>query len=261
MALRRLTEASTQILLAATLLVATTDTFAQADPSRGNDEWTFQLAPYLWGAGQTGSVRVGRLPDTPVNADFSDILKNLKLGAMGAFEAHNGRWSILADGFYVKVGTTSDPLLGGRLGTARLGGDTTLLQLAAGYRICNESSYIVDVVAGARYTNLLSKLDLSQSPLLPAGARFSSRYDWTDGFGGIRAIYRLGPAWTLTGYVDLGAGGTDLSWQALLGLKYRMSTSTDLAFGYRILSQDYSDSGFHYNVRTGGPYLGVSFNF
>lgn len=242
---------------------ALTSKSAQAQDSNAqqDDHWTFQFAPYLWGAGQSGTVQVGNLRSAEVNAHFSDILNNLKIGVMAAFDAHRGRWSILADGFYVKVGTTSDPLLGGRLGTARLGGETSILQVAGAYRVADDSKFSFDLLAGLRYTNMLSKLDLSRSALLPSGARFSSRYTWTDGIYGFRALYYLDPAWTFTGYADVGTGGTKLSWQALIGLKYNMSSATDFTFGFRALSQDYSSGGFHYDVRTAGPYFGVAFRF
>lgn len=252
-------------MVATTILAAcacaTAPAHAQDAPSQEVGDWTFQLAPYMWGAGQTGTVRVGNLQNVEVNAHFSDVLKHLKFGAMTAFEARRGPWAILADGFYVKVGTTSDPLLGGYLGTARLGGETTILQLAGAYRVTEDSKVALDVLAGVRYTNLSSKLDLSQSALLPNGAHASTHYDWTDGLVGLRVLYRIDPAWTLMGYVDVGAGGTKFSWQAVAGAKYSMTNSTDLAFGYRSLSQDYSSTGFHYNVRTAGPYLGVIFRF
>jgi len=107
--------------------------FAQAEPPQ--DGWHFEATPYLWAAGLSGWTRVGaRTPTAKFDANFSDVWRNLDFGAMGAFEARNGRWAILFDAIYVKLSKTSDPLLGGALGTARLKGDQTILQLAGAYR-------------------------------------------------------------------------------------------------------------------------------
>ena len=60
---------------------------AAAAPSGG---WTFEFTPYIWGAGMSGEVEAGSLPKINVDMSFSDILKNLDAGLMGAFEARQG---------------------------------------------------------------------------------------------------------------------------------------------------------------------------
>ena len=52
----------------------------------------------------------------------------------------------------------------------------------------------------------------------------------------------LAPRWSFTGYADVGAGGSDSTWQAMGGF-------------------DYAISDFLWNMATGGPYLGVSLAF
>lgn len=57
-----------------------------------SSEWTFVIAPYLWGAGLKGDVGLfGREP-VDVNMSFADIFDDLKFGGMAVGEATNGSW-------------------------------------------------------------------------------------------------------------------------------------------------------------------------
>jgi hypothetical protein len=233
---------------------------AQAEPTQ--DGWHFEATPYLWAAGLSGWARIGaRTPTAKFDANFSDVWKNLDFGAMGAFEARNGRWGILFDAIYVRLSKTSDPLLGGALGTARVKGDETIVQLAGAYRVLDSAVVPVDVLAGVRYTNLYSQLSFSQSALLPNGPSSSDSVSWTDGFAGVRAAYILSDKWSLFVYGDGGAGGTKHSWQFITGANYNISKTFVAKVGYRIISMDYETSGFLYNVKTSGVFAGLGIRF
>jgi opacity protein-like surface antigen len=49
--------------------------------------------------------------------------------------------------------------------------------------------------------------------------------------------------------------------QALAGISYRVTENSSLALGYRIISTDYSDGGFVYDVETSGPNIGLVIKF
>jgi len=230
--------------------------------SNDQDTWQFKVTPYLWAAGQSGTARVGNvLPARNVDASFSDLLSHLSIGAMGAVEARRDRWMILFDAFYVKLTQTSDPLLGGALGTAKLRATNQIYQLAGGYRVTTDDNRPVDVVAGVRYFDLSSSLQFFPSQLLPNGFSVSQGRGWTDGFVGARVADRLSPSWTIYGYADVGTGGSKFSWQALVGAAWQVSPWVALQFGFRVIGEDYDHAGLLYNVRTGGPYAGATFTF
>ena len=72
-------------LLTAILCIATS-------PAQADENWQFQIAPYVWTAGLEGGVAT--LPGVPaasVEASFIDILEKLDVAFMIAGEAHNGR--------------------------------------------------------------------------------------------------------------------------------------------------------------------------
>jgi hypothetical protein len=224
--------------------------------------WQFTVTPYFWLAGQSGTMRVGNvIPAQNVNAPFSDIWHNLNFGVMGTFEARKDRWSIIVDGFYVSVGKTSDPILGGQLGTARAKLDNGVLQVAGAYRVLESNTTPVDVLAGLRYTNLHTTLSFSSSPLLPAGAERSRSVSWVDGIVGVRGTYQFAERWSVMGYADVGGGGSNLTWQLVAAAFWDINKTVSLSGGYRILSQDYNTSSFYYNIRTAGPFAGVRIRF
>src|ERR1700735_1933541 len=112
--------------LAISACIAYAPLFAQAQ-TPAPDAWQFEFTPYLWAAGVSGWTRVGaRTPTAKFDASFSDIVKKLDFGAIGPLQARNGRCAIIFDPFYVRLSKTSDPLLGGLLGTARMKGDETI---------------------------------------------------------------------------------------------------------------------------------------
>ncbi|CAL8480868.1 hypothetical protein [Caballeronia sp. S22] len=91
----------------------------------------------------------------------------------------------------MQLSKTSDPLLGGALGTVRFRVKEAILQVAGAYRVLDSESTPVDVLAGARYTHLDGDMSFSPSRFLPGGAGRNGSVGWTDGFVGARVAYAL----------------------------------------------------------------------
>jgi len=250
-----------KLIVAMAAFVTATPTFAQVAPPP-LDGWQFEATPYFWAAGLDGWSRIGaRAPTAHLDASFSDVFKNLDFGAMGAFEARKGRWAILFDAIYIKLSQKSDPLLGGALGTEDIGVKQTILQLAGAYRVFDQSAVTVDVLAGVRYAYIDGDISFSRSDLLPGGISRGDHASWTDGFAGVRAAYALTDKWSISGYVDGGGGGTKHSWQFIGATSYAFSKTFVGKAGYRILSMDYDQPEFLYNMKTSGFFVGVGIRF
>jgi hypothetical protein len=234
---------------------------AQSAAAPAADNWQFAVTPYLWMAGLNGNTRIGPLSAQNVDAPFSDVLGNLSAGFMALFEARKDRWVLLLDTFYVGLSQTSGPLLGGALGNAKLKLDQTIVGFGVMYRVVQNDDSFVDVGLGARYMNLDSHIDFSQSPLLPSGLALGESVNWTDAIIAVRGSRELSSKWALVGYADLGTGGSKWSGQLLGGAEYKWTRSIKLDAGYRILAEDYDSPGFLYDFRTEGPYLGVRIEF
>jgi hypothetical protein len=247
------------IAVAATLLPFHS-AFAQWD-APDTAGWSFELTPYFWAIAVEGDVGVRQLPDVEVDASFSDIWDQLDFAFMGMFEARRNRWGILFDAFYADLSAdtnTRGPLFGK--------GELELVQqvhsLALAYRVIPRMPAL-DVVGGVRYVYTKTDLDLG-SGILP-GRSESRKENWFDGFVGLRAELYVTDRWSWRAYADIGAGGSDLTWQALGTVNYRFSDKLQLQFGYRYLSIDYDDGSgsnrFLYDVDFSGPYVGLQFRF
>jgi hypothetical protein len=60
--------------------------FAQVNTS-AQDNWQFEATPYVWAAGMNGWTRLGaRTPTAKIDPSFSDIWRNLDIGAMASFK-------------------------------------------------------------------------------------------------------------------------------------------------------------------------------
>jgi hypothetical protein len=250
-----------ELLVALSAFVVATPVLAQAQ-TPVQTAWQFEATPYAWAAGINGWTRVGaRTPTANIDASFSDVFKNLDFGAMGAFEARNGRWGIIVDSVYVKLSATSEPLAGGRLGTAGFGMKEAILQAAGAYRVFDNAVTPVDVVAGVRYAYLSGDLSISGGPFIPGGGSRSDNVSWTDGFVGVRGAYIFTDKWSVVGYADAGAGGTKHSWQLLASANYNFSKTIVGKLGYRIISMDYEKTDFLFNMKTSGIFAGVGIKF
>jgi len=71
---------------------------------------------------------------------------------------------------------------------------------------------------------------------------------------------RAGEHWISPYYVDVGAGDSDLTWQASLGVGYRWGWG-DIHLDYRYLDYDQGDNALVQGMTLDGPSLGATFRF
>jgi hypothetical protein len=218
--------------------------------------WTFAVAPYLFAASLSGNVAQFGTPTIHVDADFGDILDNLKFGAMVTSEARNGPFGLFTDLMYVKIGEDVKAPLGA---TVNLTSSTFTGTAMGEYRVFDSAAGSVDAMAGIRIWSLTSDLDFSGGPL--GGQSFSDDATWVDGMVGVKGRLNLGGKFFASSWAMAGAGGAKIDWDLLAGLGYDFNKSFSLVGGYRALGVDYSHDGFVFDVVQQGPYLGGMFRF
>lgn len=212
-----------------------------------SDEWTYEFTPYLYMAGIEGDIGVGGLGPVGVDASFDDILDNLDAGFMGMFAARKGPWTLAFDGSYMKLEAD------GPGGLTTVTNEMTIMQGAVGYRVMEDQGTSVDLLGALRYT----KLELDLSGLLNG----SGSKDWFDGVVGMHATIPVSDSVDLKAYADVGAGGSDLTYQFMLGLNWQFKEGYTAKFGYRYLAIDYEDDDLVFDVAFSGPYLGLGIAF
>lgn len=242
-----------KLMIGALLLVLSTGAAAQsATPS------TFTLTPYLWSAGFKGTIGAsdggGR-----VNADFSSLADNLEIsGIMLYADWRKDRWSVFGDWTTMKITSSAPSPLGALY--AGVDGEIrgNIMQAAVGYRVLGDATSGIDAFGGLRYYDIEVQLDLRPG-LLPTRSLNGSQ-NWLDAIVGARWHGRFNRNWVAKVYGDVGAGGSDASWQAAATIGYEFRWGSLLA-GWRHLVADYDNNGVKIDAALSGPMLGASFRF
>jgi hypothetical protein len=229
--------------------------------SANEDEpWSFTFAPYLWLAGQQGTVgTLAGLPASEIDVSTGDILDNLDIGLMGVAEARKGRFGVVTELFY--IGITADANTPGPFFSSTAYEQEFLaLSIAPFYRIINKKETSLDILAGLRWWHLDNELELSAG-LLPART-VQTDEDWFDPIVGIKGRTMINANWFATGWaVSAVAGDSDSAWDVFAGIGYAFNDARSLTIGYRHQEVDYQSGSFLYDVETSGPLLGYVFRF
>ncbi|QLL62186.1 hypothetical protein [Sinorhizobium mexicanum] len=221
--------------------------------------WTFSFAPYFWAAGLSGDVAQFALPESHVDASFSDIFDHLDFGAMAIGEARYGPYSIFGDAMYTKISGQDGTPRGILADDVELSSETFAGLLGVGYALFEDSSARIDIVGGLRVWSVESELSFSGGLL--DGVSRKDDATWVDGLAGFRGTYSLTPEIYLTGWGLIGAGQADLDWDVAAAIGYRFSDTVSAVAGYRALGVDYSNDGFVFDVVQQGPILGLVARF
>ena len=256
------------ILVLALFLAAITvgPMYAQTDDTEISDTWQFAGAVYLWGAGMDGKTQSG----TEVAVDFGDLVDNLEMGFMGAFEARKGKWMFLTDVIYLDIGANksvdvSIPIGPGAIDvTTNASLDLTglVLHFAGGYNLWVDDKSRLDLVAGARYLDLDTTVVLSLEALGPGrSVTLAESGSVWDAIVGVKGNLGLGERWYLPYYLDIGTGESDFTWQATGGVSFRAASWVDLALVYRHLEWDLGSDPLVADINFSGPAFGAIFRF
>jgi hypothetical protein len=127
----------------------------------------------------------------------------------------------------------------------------------------------IEPYAGARLTYVRAEVqgDLELEQLGIGIDRETDRSEtWVDPIIGTRAILDLSERWSLRLAGDVGGFGvgSDFTWAAQGILGYRLPLGrfeTVLGVGYQVLSWDYEDDDFEWDVTQQGPLLGAAIRF
>ena len=251
------------------------------------NEWRFSLIPYLWLPTIDGSLAYdvpSRESGAPtVSVGPSDWLEALDYGLLLTGEARKNRVVLFSD--FIALGFSADestllsvtPASGAPIqvgATLDAGTDVDIDGLlftgAVGYNALQDDGFRADVFAGVRYFHVETTLNwrATATIALPDGRRalsaagtFEQEEDILDGIVGVRGEIDLGDsAWSIPFHLDVGAGTSELTWQAAGGLAYGFE-NWDLIALYRHLAYDQSDDELLQDFSFSGPAIAARFRF
>lgn len=219
-------------------------------------KWKFATIGYAWFAGAEGKTDViGPVEPVDLDLSFGDVIKAFKFAFMGAAEARRDRLIILGDLTFIHldakegIGIRDPDFL-----EAELDSRTAEITLVGGYRVVNDKSFNLDLLAGGRMNFFKTTLQL-EGPV--RSAEGSNKQKWLDPLIAARATAPLGGKWSMAFYGDVGGiiFGSDITWQGVATVDYQISRKMTLGAGWRYFKVNYDNGDFLYNVAQSGPML------
>jgi len=246
---------------------------AQAKESILSDNWQFDAQIYVWAADFSGDMHFDKFDKTvPFDIPFSTLVDNLKMGFYGSFEARKQKWLIFTDVVYLNIETDHaapappENIFLPDLSPRSISMNGGAINLVGGYNLLVKGKSRLDLIAGARYLDLGSEFALHVTRQGETTTEFFPIEMGTalDAVIGVKGKYAFANAnrWSIPYHLDIGAGDSDFTWQALAGISYQAATWVDVALTYRHMEWDLkSTDGVIDNVSFSGPSFGAIFHF
>jgi hypothetical protein len=247
------------------------------------EAWRFSLTPYIWLPNVNGTLKYAIPPggggQPEVETGPNDYLENLSFALMLAGEARKGKWSIFTDLIYLDFDSESSTVKAVNFGGDRISTDLNASTrssltgvawtLGGGYAVVQEPRHTLDVLGGVRYFGLKASSDWQltatvngpQGQVFSQAGSISQKEELWDLIIGLRGRAKLGDgSWFLPYYLDVGAGSSALTAQALLGVGYAFKWG-EIVGTYRYVYYDLKDDGLLQDIRFAGPAIGATFRF
>lgn len=224
-----------------------------------NEGWRFRLTPYAWAAGVSGEFAQFGLPAVSVNNSFSDVMENLDMGAMTAFEAWNGRYGIFADFMHVQLSGSGTIRAGGIAVPVGASATNTTGMLSAQFRWLDGESGYLDLMTGLRHWSLKTELSAGA----PVNVSVAESVSWNDPVFGTKGLRWISENIYITGWAMIGSttGGSDLLIDLMGGVGYQINEDVALILAYRHFTVDYQKGAFLYDSTQAGFGIGLDYRF
>ena len=232
---------------------------SQSVAAPSENEWHLVLSPYLWFPGVHGTMGA-RDELASIHASAVDLLSHFRFGLLGAADLSYKRLLAPIDMIWVRLGDDK-ALPGLALGaiTANVKASEFILTPKIGFRVLKREKLTIDALTGFRTWHLGQNLQFSPSRL---GLQFQGSQNWVDPLVGGRIHVALTPKMEVTIAGDVGGwgAGSQLDYQVVGLLGYKIKPKWTLQAGYRYLDVNYRSGGGVFDVAMSGVVFGVSIN-
>ncbi len=213
------------------------------------DDWQFGIEVYFWGSSVGGKSASG----SDIDIQLDDILDSLEFAFMGVAGVRKGKWSLAVDVMFLNAENSADIAPGVN---ANVELTNWIITPLVGYNLVDTGKSRLDIGGGARFLHMKADLRVDA---LDARAEDSGS-NW-DAVIGARGAVDLGKKWHLLGYLDMGTGESDLTWQAMAGIGYKFFKWLHVNAVYRYLAWDFDDNPALDKLDLSGPAVGIKFVF
>ena len=225
--------------------------------------WEHKLAIYGWGASFDGTLTYSLPGEDSVESD-GGVIDQLDGVFMAAYEVRKDKFSFLTDVIYLGMSggeTIAEDIGRGKLATTVAQEfDAWVLSFYGGYNLIDNGSATLDIIGGMRYFSLDVEASISFPnnglPTIP----LSPSFEVYDALIGVKGSFDINENWYVPYIFDIGAGDTDLTWQAQASIGYRFGWGDVLAT-YRYLHYEKDGLKLVEDFDLYGPKVGVVFHF
>lgn len=232
------------------------------------DGFRYELTPYLWFTGLSGVLDYKNTPIADTHVGDNKILSNLAVGGMLDGEVHYGRFGLMGNGIYAKLSNASSKSYLNNNVTVDSRSDAWMgIYTTTGtYTAYVDKSVYLDVLAGARFLNLNTKIQLDASvanTTYTGATTLYSSVSVIDAIGGVKGRVRIADSlFYVPFYVDAGGGSSTAKFttQETLGIGYTFEYA-DVSVVYNNLYYSMSNDKKSSYVNMGGPMVAATFRF
>ena len=230
-------------------------TLPMLSQAQAEESWEFEVTPYLWAAGMSGSTGPEDLV-ADIDMSFSDVLENLDGGFILHMQATKGQWNTWFD--YVRLDIAADGEV--LIFDIDMGMSQTLAEAGVAYQL--QATGPISLIGGLRYMNVDTNIKFKVPPI-DGRRKVSFGDDWVDPFIGLRGNWEINDKWSIGARGDVGGFGvgSDLTWAAQAAAKYQFGEKWSFKFGYRHMDFDYDDNGFVFDMAESGLLIGAGYQF
>lgn len=242
-----------------------------------SSDWHWQASIYGWLPDIEGSTRFPAGVEGPsLEVSAEQLIDNLSMTFMANINTRKELWGIHSDLIYLHEAGSRTAFREFALGPnqslgsieldARLDIKAWVWTLAGTHRVNSSENTPVEVLFGTRMLDIDQKFvwsitgEIGETDLIgPSGTIRASATNW-DAILGVKGQILFGQdhRWVLPWYVDVGAGGSDFTWQAGTGLGYRFDWGS-LALNYRYLDYDLGSGEGVNDMNFAGPMAAATF--
>jgi len=218
------------------------------------DEWKYYASLNLF----MPDINIKTAVGPTLNITLKDIIENLNLTVMGTLSAQKGKWGFLTDVIYLNISKGTFVPVDAPLALTNIKMKVWVVTPMVTYRFMESENLTLDLMAGARYLNINSPVQLSYVKTVEMNG-----HNW-DGIVGLRGNYDLNEKWFMPFHFDVGTGEVDLTWQVFAGVGYKYD-NIDVIAGYRYLEwqfdEDDNAGDVFDRITANGPMIGFKYHF
>jgi hypothetical protein len=217
------------------------------------------FTPYVWIPGIDGTFGTGGGDSGLGDRVTLDFAPEFRIGgAMLNFSWREDRFTVFGDWTYANVRAETPSPFGLLYSNVKGQIIGNILQLFSGYMVVNHKGMTLDAFVGARAYGLTGRLGLEAGSA--PEVNLSANEVWYDAAVGLRFNAVVSRHWLAHLRADVGAGGSNLTWQGYAAAGYQFSWGALLA-GWRHLYFDKGEGSLQAKLALSGPLIGANFKF